>query len=384
MIGGLILLVFQKKAAPRPPVPPASGSAPGTPPTSPTVPGQGSPNGNLYDEGRDIWQIFGLVDDAPNGYRAVVSGPTGHGRILYYIADTDRVSTNPLVRNRSVDLLTLLVERITGKRVFGLPFITSLRDMDIDRVVKRPTLIKQEVSLFEQIEATGVVKRKLLYREIYRPTYHEALDTKDQVRFNVNSDAVINVTDPEPAYKRYQHSFLQTLSDRIGNYIASQVNNMDWETYKAYRVGDNKFDLVGLNQMLTDLGVEVIRLTVSDYEIAKASPEVQAALQEVKIAERQAEAQRRRGEGERDFAILTAEGRAKAIERLAKAEAKRFDELFRTFRKDGKMSEAEAIHLAQQTIVAEVNAEAIGKLTTYAPGNPGGVQLSVPVGEKRK
>ncbi len=364
--------------APTPPPPPPQGTAGPTP-----NPGAGSPVPKPSDEVRDFWQVLGLVDDAPNGYRAVVSGSKGTGQILYYLADRDGVSTNPNVRPRATDRVTRIVERITGKRVFGLPFVTSLRSMDIDRVVKKSTQIKQEVALYEQIVAPGAVSRQLLYREINRPTYHEALDTIDGVRFNIISDAVINVIDPEPGFMRYQHSFLQTLSDRIGNYIATQVNNMDWETYKKHKAGINKFDLAGLNEVLKDLGVEVVRLTVSDPEIAKGSPEVQAALEAAKIAEERAKAKRKEGEGQRDYAISIAEGNAQAVERLAKAEAARFEELFLTFRKNG-LTEAQAIHLAQQTIIAEVNAEAIGKLTTYAPGNPGGVQLSVPVGGGEK
>lgn len=384
VMAGLLLLVMPKMA-PATATPAAAPTGTTTPPTASATATAGNtaaattPETNrAHDELMDPMERFGLVDDSPNMYRAVVSGPSGKGRILRIISDLDARSGNPLV---------VLIERLSGKRYYGLPFVTSIRPIDIDRVVRKQTQTTEaESSLISQLDATGIVRRRGLMRQFPRPIYHPAIDTLDGVRINLNSYLVIEVIGPRPEapFTIYKDSLLQTIDQIVGSHVATKINQMKLEDYKASNSGAvNRFDLGELNRKLRILDVRALQHNVSDYEIVKNSPEVQRAMEEVVIAEQQAKAKRTAGKGEADYTIRTGAAKARVVERMAKAEAVRFDELFKSFRVKG-VSEAQAIKMAQAVIVAEVNAEAIGKLVYYGAGSSG-VQLAVPgVGEKKK
>ncbi len=354
------------------------------------------------DSGKDFWGKLGLVDDTPNLIRAVVAGGTGNGPILYFIDNVPgRIYDSGTKKMRDLEpgedrykdegFLERIVRNITGKRVYGLPFIRSFRPIKIDRVVKKEARAGGvAVALEDQLDATGLVTKYALYGQFYRPTYHPALDTDDGVRFATNSYALLRVVDPEPAFTVYKDSLLQTVDEIKDAFISSQVLKLKWEEYKDKgsdtrdgEANESKFDLTIFNKMLKPTGLEAVQLTFSDPEIFKGAPELQKALEQKKIAEEKAHARRAEGEGEKDYHISVAEGQAKGLERLAQAKARRFDELFNSFK--GKFfSDEDAAREANELIKAEFNADAVSKLTgVYAPGGHAGVQLSVPTRQEK-
>jgi hypothetical protein len=77
------------------------------------------------------------------------------------------------------------------------------------------------------------------------------------------------------------------------------------------------------------------------------------------------------------------EGQATQIERIAKAKAKRFEELVTLYTTDGAFTRDRAVEMANAMINNEFNAEAISKLTgTYVAGGVG-VQLGIQGGGKQ-
>jgi len=372
---GLVFLALPKKEVATAPAQPAQTTTPS--PASPAS--NASPKDErAQDEPKGKWEWLGLVDDTPNMIRCVVTGWTGKGRVLKCIRPNDKRQPG-LFGWRSV------VEKLTGKMVFGTPLFTSLRTVEIDRVVLGQTRTDNaDLNLIDEINATGVVKRRGLKEVFQRPIYHSRLDTGDKVKINLNTNSVVRVIDPEKGFVYYNDSLLQSISQTIKDNVSVQVWKMKFDD-----IGKVPFDLTELNKSLFIFGVMVDQMTTSDPEIAKGSEEVQKAMEKVIIAKKEAEAAmetaegtRNTAKGERDRRIFVAEGDAKAIERLAKAEAKRFDELHAALMRGG-LTNTEAIRRAQETVIAEFNAEAIGKLTYYATGNQG-PQLTVPVVAKEK
>jgi regulator of protease activity HflC (stomatin/prohibitin superfamily) len=353
------------------------------------VTGSGVPR----DEEKDFWQHFGLVDDSPNLIRAIVAGNENTGPIIGFITNVLGKKYDPITK-KMVPLspgenpygnetwFERFVRRTFGKRVFGFPFIRNLRPLTIDRVVKKNTSDGgSETDLSKQLSAS-FVKRYGLYGEILRPTHHKDIDTKDGVRFSANSYAIIEVTNPEPAFTIYSDSFLQTISEIISGFVSSKIIRMTWEFYKRKGRDGNKFDateIAELNLLLGALGVKVIQFTMSDPQLAAS---IQTALEKRKTAQETSAARRLEGEGEKDYRISIGEGDAKVIERVAKAKASRFEELITLYIKNG-WSNREAVDKANAMIVAEFNADAIGRLTgTYVAGGAG-VQMAIPTGGRR-
>lgn len=349
---------------------------------------RGSATGDqkTQDEIKDVWQYLGLIDDTPNLIRAVVAGDESKGPIIGYITNIpgkkyDPTQTGP----RKIVPLTpgedpradesevaKLIREFSGKRVFGLPIIRGIKPLTVDRVVQKDTKGKRDAAEFENQLIANSVKRYGLYHEILRPTYHEDVDTKDGVRFNVYSYAVIEVIDPEPAFTIYPDSLLQTISQIVSGFISTKVIAMTWEEYKEAGKDGKKFEVGELNPLLLKLGVEVTQLTMSDPELNES---IQKAMEAKATAEQAAAARIEQGKGEKGYLEQVADGNRYATEQAAIANARRFKELIELFKSNG-VSEADATEEANKIIIAEVNAEAIGKLQgTYAPGTGAVVAL---------
>lgn len=340
-------------------------------------------SGKPKDEKKGFWQYFGLVDNSPNLFRAVVAGNESSGPVIKIIATFKDMRYDPKLKRLvplkawesqypDENMFEEFVRVAFGKLYYGLPFIRNVKPLYIDRVVDKDTNAAAGQSLENQLEAS-MVKRYGLYREIQRPTYHKNVDTKDGVRFNVNSYAFIEVENPEPAFEIYADNLLQTISKIISGFVSSKVILMDWDEYKTAGEKGNKFsktDIEELNILLNKLGLKVTQLTMSDPE---ANESVQEALERKKKAQEDAAAKRLQGEGEKDYLISVGEGNARVIERIAKANAERFNQLIELYTKNG-LSKKDAVDKANAMIAAEFNADAIGKLTgTYAPGLGSGV-----------
>lgn len=379
--------------APPPPTTPSAGAtAANVPPQGAPPPASATTNDLIIQDAQyDPWQFWGFTHSEPNTYLCVVEGQNGKGRVVRYI-DTDNL---PVRQGLTGDLIRGL-EGVSGRVYFGTPFVTSLRKPAIDRVIRNQTQNNNpQATLLEELLATGMVRKDGLRKLIYRPTYHRAIDTADGVRFNLNTYVVYRVFNPEVAFMVYLDSFLQTLSQLDGTFVSSQALPLKWEQYKGLKVNvGSKFKIADFDTILLPIKTKVETYNVSDPEIVKESPAVQAALELVIIAREEAKKLKVMAAATRDKTILEAAGKAaarlkeaeaeaKAIERLAKAEQSRFDELFAAFSKGGRLSEVEAIRLAQQTVVAEANAKAIGNLTYYGNGTgASGVQLVVPAGSR--
>lgn len=367
-----------------------------------TPPQKAGQNGDkkTSDEVKSVWQYLGLVDDTPNMFRAVVAGNEDKGPIIGYITNLDGVKYDPQLK-RTVPLKIVgtdakgnpifedvfsneswfegILRKRFGKRVYGVPFLNNIRPLEIDRVVRAKTatpeqtnLAKQptqKIPLANQLSASSV-KRYGLKEKIFRPTYHDDLDTTDGTRFSVISYATLRVFNPEPAFIVYSDDLLPNISEIISGLISLKVLPNDWEYYKKTGKEIQPHELDYLNHKLEPMGVEITQLTMSDPEV---NADMQASLEEEKKAERTAAAKRKLGEGERDFIKLTAEGKALGIERLAKAKASRFKELVDLYTSRG-ISDRTAVEMANDLIAKEFTAKAIAKLTgTYAPGLGSGV-----------
>lgn len=386
--------------------PPTTGN---TPPATPQPPTQGSSDRTQDEPPPDIWERFGFYDDTPNHWLGVCSGSKGNGKYLYRI-DTDVATDFDHFLWKGVQPFLVpiikMIERAKGKRCFGLPLITSLIEMEFDRVVMNDAQTSNpKVALIQRIKATGKVKKRRLRKKLYRPTYHSGADTSKTVTFNLNSYSWIEVFDPDPTFIAYRDSLLQTIDEQTGVFISSQILPKSWDDYKANSGNIRRFDTEPLNVLLAEIGCRSTTFTVSDPEL-DVSPDLAAALEAEVIATEQAKAAERKAEGQKkatiidseglatarrnkakaesDATVTESEGQAKAIKRLTKAKADRIQQLYNTYRGMG-LSDSDAIGRANEILIAEMNSTAIGNLTNYMVGTPGGVQLSVPTsGDKKK
>ena len=341
------------------------------------------------DEVKSVWQFFGLVDDTPNKIWAVVTGNEETGPIEGYISNVSGKKYDPLKKKMvplalgedpyaGEDPIATLIRELTGKRVFGKPFIHSLRPLGIDRVVTKETGVEPDPA--KQLKS-AFVRRYGLYGEIYRPTYHVDVDTKDGVRFNVYSYAIIEVEDPEPGFTIYKESLLQSASQIISAFLSGKIINMSWDDYKESRKTGLKLELGKLNKMLKPLGLKVTQLNLSDPQLSLSSLKVQEAVEKKKIAIETAAARREEGKGESDYEASVGKGKARAIASIAIAKAKRVTEYVAINKANG-MNDKEAVIEANRMVEAEFNAEAISKLTgTYVAGGAG-VNFNVNGGAK--
>ncbi len=348
-----------------------------------------------HDEVHDIWYWFGFVDDSPNVAYQVVAGPAKTGKPKRYMASLEYgfidQKTGKVHKERQQEFednhpLLAYIRNTFGKRWYGIPIINNVKRLTIDRVVSKGTVAKQE-SLSDELSASTVV-RFGLYGEILRPTFHKDIDSKDNVRFSVISYITLYVMDFAPAFNIYADNFLIIISKMISGYVSKRTFLMDYDGYKSE---GNAFDptrLAEVNELLTPLGVVAIKGVMGDPEL---HPDVQGALEQKAKAKAAADAKREEGLGEKDRLISVSEGtkqktinegegEAQKIERIARARAKRFTELYNVF--IGKaFSEADAVRMANEQVIAEFSAEAIGKLTTYVAGGSG-VQVSIPTSGK--
>lgn len=345
----------------------------------------------MRNEEHDLWYTFGLIDYTPNVIRAVVAGNESTGPVLRYMGNlrnnkrvdptTGRVEpcSDPFAGEHP---LQTLVRESFGKLFYGVPGFRNIKPLTIDRVVKKNTGASK-VKPDEQLEAS-FVRRYGLYQEFLRPTEHVNLDTKDGVRFTVTSNAVVEVVDAKPAFEIFTDSLLQTISELIAGFVSTKVIALDWERYKEAGTGGNKFSPAELNDelnvLLIPLGVRVTQLTMSDPTL---NADMQKALEQKKTAQEKAAARALEGEGEKKYLISVGEGQATQIERIAKAKAKRFEELVTLYTTDGAFTRDRAVEMANAMINNEFNAEAISKLTgTYVAGGVG-VQLGIQGGGKQ-
>ncbi len=330
----------------------------------------------MKNEEPDIWQrFFGLVDDTDNVMRAVVTGDENSGKIIDYIAPGERYNwtTHRMEAFVEKDPVNLFLLKYFSKRVYGRPFFDSLRPLNIDRVVKKPTTMRSS-SLLELLDAKSV-KRYGLYKEGMRPIYLENIDAGDGIRFNVICWATFEVFDPDPAFRIYKDNFLPDASEIVSTYLSSKVLNSSWDQYKVIANNGTVFLLDELNPLLKKMGIKITQIRMSD-------PELNASIQEVMVEKKRAiiraEAVVAESLGTRDAAINVANGEAEAIERLAIASKAPFEELTAVYISKG-YGPMEAAKIANGMIAIRQNTEAIGKLKVYvASGNGTGVNLNVP------
>ncbi len=345
-----------------------------------------------------FWKTFGFTDDTPNLIQAVVAGDKQRGRILRYIMNKpgkkydQELGVVPLLPGEDPydgesDFLRFIREKF-GKRYLGWPFFYTTQPLSIDRVVNAPTM-NGKIPLENQL-LTKVVSKEGLYQEFFRPTLHAVLDTNDAVRFGVISYANVEVFDATPAFTVYRDNFLQNISEIISSFIAARALEMDWNTYKTTGKEITPEDLGKINKKLNPLGVRITQLSLGDPE---PDPEIQKALSAKKIAEEKAlaaevegegkgnaakkealgkaEARRTEADAEKYATTVTGEGDAVRIKLIAEANASRIAVLADEFIKAG-YSPVAAGREAKRTLLAELESEAIGKLTgTYVAGGKG-------------
>jgi hypothetical protein len=367
--------------------------------TTPKKVVQGGENDDqkTHDEVKGFWQYFGLVDDTPNMIRAVVAGNENKGPIIRYIANVTGMKYDPdqkmlvpleeigkdnkgkpIFENPYADesLLGTFLREKFGKRIYGWPIINNIRPLQIDRVVRAKTTT-EKLTLADQLSASSV-KRYGLKVLIFRPTFHDDLDTNDGIRFSVISYATLEVFNPEPAFTVYNDDLLPNISEIISGLISLKVLPNSWNHYKTIGKEIQPHELTHLNQKLESMGVKIRQLTMSDPEI---NSDMQKTLEIKKTAVETAAARKLAGTGEKDYAIEVGKGQAKAIEIIAVAKASRFAQLIDLYIKNG-WSNKEAVDKANAMISAEFNADAIGKLTTYVAGGAG-IQITTSGGEKK-
>jgi hypothetical protein len=349
----------------------------------------------MKDELPDFWQRFmGLVDDTPNYIRAIVAGPSGKGQILHYISyqewwDPDNkkwVALKPGDLYPGEGPVAHAIRLKWGKRYIGFPLFRSLRPLSIERVVPISTLEKS-LKLKEQLRS-NTVRRQGLYKDILRPTLHENLTTQDNVRITVISDAYLEVSDPEPAFRTFPDSLLQNVDKINGNFISAKVTQLCYEDYKKSGKKGHKFeenDILEVNDLIRPLGLKITQLTMSNPELAssiqdkfdkRAEADVEAQTT-IKNAKAKAEARREEGKGEADYVKNVGNAEAEIIERKAKADQVRIKLLTEFFIEKG-VPGPEAAEMARQADLFEGQNDAIGKNTgVWAPGN-NNIQIAVP------
>lgn len=360
-------------------------------------------NGDLKmrDETHDLWYYLGFVDASPNTVRQVVAGSARSGKPKRYFGHIDYGVVDPETgkvykkgeipdsytefesgEGKFKALLRLILENF-GKRWYGIPFISNVKSLHIDRVVSKATSANQD-SLSDELESKQVV-RYGYYGEILRPTLHRNSDDKDNLRFSFISYAVIRIMDFAPAFNIYNDNLLVMVSKVISGFISKSTFKMTYEQYKETGTKLTPEQTKELETILSAIvPFEIVEFSMGDPEL---HPEIQKAMEQKVVAKQAAEARRETGSGERDYLISVSEGtkqktinegegEAQKIERIARARAQRFTELYNVF--IGKaFSEADAMRMANEQVIAEFSAEAIGKLTTYVAGGSG-VQVSIP------
>ncbi len=345
-----------------------------------------------HDEVHDLWYYFGFVDDAPNVIREVVAGPEKSGRPKRFIANLrygNINSKNGLIEmvadpndlKDGEDLSPFLnwIRHTFGKRWYGIPFITNVKPLTIDRVVNKNTGATQKdekktegYDVSVELEAMPV-RRYGLYGEILRPTFHKDMDTEDNIRFSVISYAVLQVFDASIPFNVYPDNYLITISKLISGYVSELTFKVDYAEYKKRGNKLTDVELAELSERLKTLGVKVVSMTFGDpvlHPSIQADMEVEAKAKQNKLAKKQL------GESERDYLIDTGEGEGQKIERLSKANASRINELTAVYTANG-MKPEQAVIAATSLILGQANADAVSKLTgVYAPGTGSVVTLS--------
>lgn len=387
----------------------------------------GSNDPKMQDEPKDFWYWLGYAEDAPNVIRGIVAGPSGKGTVKRYITYQHDITLDtygkPFINADGEWALTPLaigkygtgryreesdfdywLREKYGKRRFGFPIINSLKELTIDRVVKVDTQVVQETQKAPGTEADprilrtivgNRVKRRGLYEDITRFTSHLWVDTIEGVRFTVISTLIIKTVNPIPAFEKYPDSLLENVSEVVQNFFSDIVTKWDWPKYKAAmgQKGGHKFtdaELLKLREVLVPFGVKIIQYTVSDPEL---HPDIQkefdkragatvAAETTVIGAEATAKAREKQARSDASYIKQTGTAEAEVIERKAKANRIRFEQLVEYYISKGA-TEENAISMANTVILTEVSAEAVGNLKgTYAPGKKGGILFNNSGGEK--
>lgn len=280
-----------------------------------------------------------------------------------------------------------------GVRWVGLPIFRKTLNININRVVfkqKQNTIETVLGHIEESIKPTDEV-----YALFPRPIEMREVDTVDGFRLELRLIAYIEVVSFYPVFFELKADFLPTVDSLIKAYVTEVIKGLTWDEFKKKSDNDDKKDTLfkpaSLEDRLKKTGVKVSLLVIDDFGISPSSQKLQEAVEKQKIADEEgkakiktAEAEKtatiRKAEGEKQKRTLEGEGDAAAIEKIAKANAKRYEELITLYIKHGH-SKSDAIKAAQEQVAQEIYANNIGKLTgTYAPG--GGVQTVIPLDNK--
>ncbi len=304
---------------------------------------------------KDPLQGFGIVHKTPNLIRAVVAGDEHQGDILGYISTVEGMDYgNKILKIDVPPQIEWAVRFFLGRQVYGFPIIRKIRPLTVDRVVEKPTKPGEKRGLAEELESSTDI-RYGLYGRFPRRTHHGAMDTRNKVRFAVNSLANLEVFDPEPIFTVYKDNFLQVVDTQIGSFLKALIVS---GTYEHYLDGQKKFsegNLDELNKLLRPVGLRCTMLTLSDPEL---HPEIQAAMQREAEAGQDAKAQIIKAEAQKRADTLVSEGQAAAIRNLAEAKGKRAKEIYAQIR-SAYFSDNDAMVAAMAQVEKEFIAQAV-------------------------
>ncbi len=361
-----------------------------------------------HDQQLDIWYRFGFVDDTPNVFYQVVAGNERTGRPLRYFGYNDysvmdrengciiemeewkvdgkavklddklkdekepfpKRAGDPL-RDSDGPLLDL-IRTLFGKRFYGIPFLQNVKPLTIDRVVFNSSEPDGRMASTEL--SASKVKRYGLYGEILRPTRHNDVDTKDNLRFTTTSQAKLRVFDAKPAFNTYPDNYLVMVSKLISSHFSQYALQLTYEEYKGKGNLYGGEQLKQLNEILYELGIKVIQLTFGDPQLNAA---IQTSLEEQARARNTANALREAAIGKKAAAILISEGEAEAITNIAKARTTRTSALVQAFRDQG-LNIGEASRLANDQVNIEFKSNAIRELRgTFVEGGAASTTLAL-------
>jgi regulator of protease activity HflC (stomatin/prohibitin superfamily) len=260
----------------------------------------------------------------------------------------------------------------------GIPPFRKVYSFDIikERIKADTSAIKK---MEQMIENDGKVTVDELYWRIPRPFLLREVDFKGGYLVDILMYGIFRVLDPQKLLFELDGDFFQPLAATVKKAVLEEFGDMKWDEFLATQ----DFDVDKLNSSLENLlGLQCEVLGREDFAISESAEAMQNAIQAEEIARQTAKAKRASAEGDRDAKIIQAEGEKKsrilqgegdagAIQVVAVAKAKRYEELINLFSSAG-MDMAEATVKATEQISLEFRADAIGKIQgTFVEGGAG-------------
>ncbi len=293
---------------------------------------------------------------------------------------------------------------LMGLRWVGWPIFRQVLTIPINRVVWKEK--KNEVPTILGRIKVSTKNTKELYQSFPRPIEMKEVDTNDGFRLDLSLLAFIEVYAPYFAFFKLKDAFMSTLDSMIEAYVQSVLKGLSWEEFKLKKEavdeevaagttnpGKVLFNFTDLAKRMELAGSMVSGLIIDDFGISASSVELQEAVEKQKIAEEEGKAAEKTAEYGKRATIKTAEGakqkrklegegEAAAIEAIAKAKAKRYDELITLYVRMG-FDKRTAAEKADEQIFGEFKWDAVGKLPGTYVENGNAVQPTLPLGGRK-